>query len=523
MTTAPRRSFLLLAALAASLGGAFACNALLGIEDVVLANDGGPPSGEGGSVIDPTCAASPGIDPKVIRDACGIFASPSGNDVNDGTSASPVKSMQKAIALAVSTNKWRVYLCGDTYHDTVAIGAGESLRNLSLYGGLACSGWTFTGAHAIVKADQAGVVPLRVEGAHSLVTIDRVDFVAVDANSPGQSSVAGYLGDSTSVVIQNGALTAGVGVDGASAPTATQPTRDQTPDGLAGSTDPVSFKGHGGAEKDCTCTAVIQNGAGAPISVRTLSIGGKGGDDAPSSGGNGGPPTNAGAVATGGQGATASHPQSSCAVYGADGGGEGTPGLPGAPGRHAGDAGLGSIDGGWVPAPGFAGEIGGTGQGGGGGRGGECSSPAGADEGGGGGGCGGCGGTGGGGGAGGGASIALVIKDTHVSLASVSLTAVNAGNGGAGAAGLGATREGIGGPQGPNACGCTGGGGGAGGPGGNGGGGAGGISAGIVFHGVAPSIDGGSIRIGRAGKGGAAGGAGAAPGVDGAASNEMGL
>jgi len=486
------------------VGFAVACNAILGIEDVALDPNRGDAADAGPEAGDPTCAPSPRDDPKVIREACGIFATPNGSDANAGTRTSPVKTLRHALELASAQRLGRVYLCASTYPEQLLIAHEDALFGISVYGGLSCpdgpAPWTFTGEPAKVQPKDASLIALRVDDAPGQVTIDGIQFAASDAAEAGKSSVAGYVTSSSSVAIRHASLAAGSGRDATSAPAADPPTQD--PSDFTGNSG--NANGHGGPAKVCSC----KQGQ-----VTTTTTGGKGGDSDAERGGSGLP-----ALGGGLGGANA---PSLCGRDGAQDGGSGAAGANGAPGKHGTDAGVGSIGvGGWTPAQGLAGENGGIGQGGGGGRGGTCSDPP-PDhaEGGGGGGCGGCGGTGGAGGAGGGASIALLLKDANVSLLDVALTAKVGGGGARGTTGLDAPALGTAGQPGLGACGCPGGNGGQGGHGGSGGGGAGGVSVGIVYSGPVPVLDAltqDKIHVAHGGAGGP-GGDGAEPGRDGVA------
>ncbi|WP_394822714.1 hypothetical protein [Pendulispora albinea] len=481
-----------------------ACNAILGIEDVSPApREAGPGTdAPAESGVDPTCLASPQQDATVIREACGIFAVPTGSDAHPGTRAQPVKTLRRAIELAAAGKTARVYLCATTYPEPMTIGREGAFSGLSIYGGLECDpSWRYTGARTIVQPaapppPAAPPLPLRIHDAPGRVVLDGLAFVATSATEPGQSSVAGYVSASSSVAIRGSEFTAGNGQPGADANDPVPPTQDQsTPDGNQGRSDSSG----GGSAKACRCQ---------PTGIVTT--GGRGGDSDKGGGNNGLPALSAG---MGGKPISfPSHAESRCTLDGAQDGGAGQAGANGATGQSAGDAGYGSIrPEGWLPASGISGEHGGTGQGGGGGRGGLCAGAGfGAldehNEGGGGGGCGGCGGTGGNGGGGGGSSIALLIKDAAVSIVESTLTAKDGAKGGRGTAGTEPSPPGAAGAPASAGCACSGGAGGRGGRGGHGGGGAGGLSAGVVYSGLPPQIDdltSKRIGVGRAGSGGA--------------------
>src|SRR5262249_12037882 len=145
-----RSSFLLLFA---AVGGAFACNAILGIEDVEH-DFGTGPLGDAGTdaPIDPQCEPSPRDDSSVLRDGCGIFAALTGLDGAAGTRDAPVKSLARAIELALAKRLPHVYLCAGTYTDPVHIDGAQAHFNMGIYGGLSClDHWAYTGERVKVQ------------------------------------------------------------------------------------------------------------------------------------------------------------------------------------------------------------------------------------------------------------------------------------------------------------------------------------------------------------------------------------
>jgi len=493
------RSSLLL--LLAAVGGAIACNAILGIEDVERDPGGADSSVDAGTdaPIDPTCEPSPQSDPSVLRDGCGIFAASTGVDGATGGRDAPVKTVARAIELAIAKRLPHVYLCGETYTEPLFIDGTQAHFNIGIYGGLACPGktdpWHYIGERTKVRP--ASGIALRILGVRANVTLEDLEFIAADADAPGKSSVAGYVSDSGLVAVRRSIFTAGNGQAGMDAPAPDKPVQGD-PNGNSGDNN-------GGAQP-CEC-----------LPSHVTSRGGAGGKVDTEGGENGSPGGALGGLSVD---PDAGRNRTLCGedggLDGAHGGGSGTSGKNGALGKHGTDAGLGAIVAeGWQSAAGRNGTDGEVGQGGGGGRGGNCSASHG-----GGGGCGGCGGTGAAGGMGGGASIALLVKASGVQLTEVALTAKDGGKGGAGALGTDPLPGGARGlPAGDAACACWGGNGGSGGAGGSGGGGAGGLSVGLLYSGEAPQYDSkmlSSSLVGALGPGGRAG-AGAAPGRDGLA------
>ena len=425
----------------------------------------------------------PSADPCIINERFGIFVSATkGDDANAGTQLSPVKTIGKAMDLAKAAGK-RVYACGNDgpYNENLLV--GSSRDGVNVYGGLDCA--TTPSQWKYVAADLASVAPttagyaLEVQGLTTGVTFEDFNFTSPGGTNPGDSSIAAFVTGSANVVFRRTTIIAGAGVSGQDQ---SQPSQfgSDAPPGSAGSTS-----NNGGITPN-NCS----NGTGA-------STGGAGGS--PVSGGN---PGNPGTPGTPNGGTVAA-----CIATGA-GGGQGSAGSPGGQGAGAATwATFGSS--GWTSAAGAVGGNGSVAQGGGGG------ASINANGGGGGGGAGGCGGVGGGGGTGGGSSIGVLAYQTGLDLEQCTISAQAAGRGGNGAQGQTGQSGGAGASGGGQAC--EGGAGGQGGDGGGGGGGAGGLSAGVVWLGTAPTINGTSVpsastlaNVTTAASGGAAGAGGGA-------------
>jgi hypothetical protein len=392
--------------------------------------------------------------PCLIDEQYSVFVSPNGTDgPNAGTKAAPFKTLGAALTAAKAARK-HVIACEGKYEEKVVLGA--PLDGTYLHGGFDCGTWTYDASKEVEVAPDTTGYALEIRGLTTGAFLEDIAFASKDATADGASSIAAFAVRSQNVRFIRAKLTAGkgkAGVNGA----------DRADFGAAA---PVGNNASGltaGAAAENTCGSVV-------------SIGGAGGAGGAANNGNPGTPAISPVYPTGYTGA------------GGMGGGLCTlgTGLPGSFGA-AGIAGIGAAtagtltESGWAPANGTPGGTGGIGQGGGGGAG----APAG---GGGSGGAGGCGGSGGGAGQGGGASIALLVFESDVSLQNSTLTADEAGRGGNGG-------RGQKGQQGGNASigagsGCGGAAGGFGGSGGGGGGGAGGVSAGIVWKGTAPTING---------------------------------
>src|SRR4051812_23885739 len=79
------------------------------------------------------CTASPHADATVVRDECGVFVSPDGNDANAGTMLSPMKTIAHALDAARAHNH-RLYVCAGSFHESVVIDDRVDF-GVEIYGG----------------------------------------------------------------------------------------------------------------------------------------------------------------------------------------------------------------------------------------------------------------------------------------------------------------------------------------------------------------------------------------------------
>jgi hypothetical protein len=415
----------------------------------------------------------------------GVFVDASAPDGGDGSLASPLNSIVDALTQAKTNGATDIYICAGNYDERVVITDNEA--GIDLHGGFACNGFTYDASQPVVSPSIGGY-PLHVNALMSPILIEDLAFTAIDADDPGESSIAAFVSESTGVTFDRCSFTAGNGVKGDDG-TLTNFTFPHTATELRGDNAQNDAAGELSIVNICPAGDSSQGGRGGD--------GGGGGQ----AGGNGSPEP------VGGTGGT---------VGSCGGSGTGDPGTSGPPGNN-GNGGLagGTLSSaGFTPGKGGDGEAGSVGGGGGGGAGATGGNGGG---GGGGGGAGGCGGSGAQGGQGGGASIALLAYDSVVILHGSSLTSADAGDGGSSVEGQagqalnpGSAVASIGG-NGDNG-GCSGAQGGSGGKGGAGGGGAGGISVGVLWTGATgPSIDQATtdaITFGTEGAPGNAGGLG---------------
>jgi hypothetical protein len=372
--------------------------------------------------------------------------------------ASPCKTIGHAMDQAKS-GTLRVYACGNggSYNENLVV--GTSRDGVAVYGGLDCtttpSQWVYNAADKAQVAPTAQGYALQVTGLTTGVTFADFGFTSQAATTAGQSSIAVFVSGSSGVLLERCSVTAGVGLQGQDQ---SQPTgySSAAPNGNNG----ILISG-GGESENTSCSSSTGGAGGQPT------MGGQDGTD--------GTPGSSNKGLASGQ---------SCALGST--GGNGSPGGPGSLGGGA-TTWASFAASGWLPSAGLAGGAGAVGQGGGGGA--SVDNTGGGGS----GGAGGCGGAPGTPGTGGGSSIAVLAYQSSVDLETFVLAAGNAGRGGNGAAGQIGQGGGIKGNGFGDAC--AGGKGGNGGNGGPGGGGAGGLSAGVVWYGTAPTLNGTSTPM----------------------------
>jgi hypothetical protein len=436
--------------------------------------------------------------------AASIFVATNGLDTNQGTMTQPMRTIQAALARAVSQAKPSLLVSEGTYDGYVLL-----VNGVSIYGGFSqANGWARNATSTVTITNPVAlsgrVVAIEGKGLTAPTVLDRLVVQAGNAVAAGVSSVALLCTTCPGLSARGSTFTAGAG--GAGTP------------GVAGAVGAVGLDGMPGLSGSCDGYTPGAGGTGG-VSVcgRAGGLGGPGGDpSANSPGGMGG--SGAGNTA-GGAGGLPGDP-----------GGMGDVGSPGTPGSRGASGGSGSgglvANGFWVGRAGGDGQSGTPGNGGGGGGGGGPQHCAvfcidGPGNGGGGGGAGGCAGGGGTGGTAGGASVGVfLLNSTGATLTNCKVASKSGGAGGAGGASGAGGAPGLGG-AGQTTCsnevgaGGKGGDGGRGGDGGPGGGGAGGPSYALALSGTAvPSNTNTTLTAGSGGKGGPSAGN---PGADGAA------
>ena len=181
-------------------------------------NHGGGTSdaGDAGETVDavapPGCDTTklPTDDACVVNDAEGVFVSSTlGSPSGNGTKASPLASLDAAIAAAKKSNK-RVYACAETYAEQVHFQDG-----VDVFGYFACnSAWTVVPtSHAKVAAPASPAAT--ASNITTATRVEAVDLFAPDFTANSQSSIALVATTSPALVIKNATIHAGTGGKGA--------------------------------------------------------------------------------------------------------------------------------------------------------------------------------------------------------------------------------------------------------------------------------------------------------------------
>jgi hypothetical protein len=442
-----------------------------------------------------------------VDNSCGVFVSSSqGDDANDGTKESPVRTLARALELLPTKPPPQagasasIYLCAEQFVEEVTLSSG-----IAVLGGLDCNApppatWAYNVASVeTVLTAPEGKVPLRLVAGEGITSVYDVHVVAasVPNTMPGVSSIA-VIAYATEALFERSLIEAESGARGVDG----EPYGEPATAGAPGSS----------GQEACSAEAAFQVEGPENLCAVVSSLGGTSGAGGTISGGSGNPGEPV-VNANGGSGETSVGALCSSGASGADGA------LSGSGADAAGQGKLDSVAG-YIGVFGEDGQPGTPGQGGGGGGGAksrvnnvnQCPGAMGYGASGGSGGAGGCGGAGGRGGGPGGSSIAVVSISSKLTF---SASEIRVGDGGApgdggpgqegGAGGMGALGGGV--PMGINLKpACAGGLGGKGGSGGPGGKGLGGHSIGVAYSGQPPEpLDGPYvIQQGAAGMGGIA-------------------
>src|SRR6478735_10798139 len=159
---------------------------------------------------DPTL--NPSAEACLVSNEFAVFADPAGKESGAGTKASPVNTIAKALQLAGDDKI--VIACNGAFDEQVKIAGGARI-----YGGFACPGsaspWTYEAGKRAKVAPTARGFALSVAAGAAAVDIEDVEFDAKDGVDAGESSIAAFVKESTSVALRRVRLVAGKGVDGA--------------------------------------------------------------------------------------------------------------------------------------------------------------------------------------------------------------------------------------------------------------------------------------------------------------------
>jgi hypothetical protein len=422
-----------------------------------------------------------------------VYMATTGNDMNDGSAASPVATLTRAYQIAQAAGQIEVLVEEGTYASVPAFQSG-----IAVLGGRTLPSWSEGAGHS-----QFNSVDTRAT-AHDITTATLVRRVAVNMTLPpsGANAIALYsLGSDMDLRFEECWFQVANAAEGSAGAA-----------GAAGASGSNGGPGGGGS-----CNGMFGFGGGGGSGFCQGGLGGRGGMAGESRGGEGtrgGCGISGGLEGEGGFGAPTGTPGFN--------GHAGPSGGPGAPGVAASNAGTIVADE-WVPNASGGGMQGqpGWGGGGAGGGGGQVGvmNPGGGNGGGGGGG-GAFGGGGGGGGHGGFASFCVMLVNSSPTFVQCEFRRGAGGTGGNGAPG-GAGGTGGAGGAGGMVClaevgaGGTGGPGGAGGSGGGGAGGPGGPSYGIFNAGASAPVVSGCTFVGGAPGAGGLGASGAPNGAEG--------
>jgi len=155
-----------------------------------------PEGGADGQIIAPAdcdLAKGPKDSPACIDESVGIFVSPEGDDGATGTKQAPVRNIAKAVELAASRGRPRIYVCEGTYDSSVHLET-----SVAIFGGLTCA-WA-PSEEARPKLAPAKGIALRVTKVEGPVQIEGIDIVgSADASVPGDSAIAAFVSESSNV------------------------------------------------------------------------------------------------------------------------------------------------------------------------------------------------------------------------------------------------------------------------------------------------------------------------------------
>jgi hypothetical protein len=145
-----------------------------------------------------------------------VHVSPLGDDDDDGSATSPVRSFVRAIELAREGSR-ELALCAGVFTEPLVLNAERRADLFVVRGGAACQG--LSAAASIVRS--ATVPALTVFAVGGPVQIARVTFEHEGTNDPGASAIAAYVAYVDDVRLREVVLRAGPGAEGRNGVSAT--------------------------------------------------------------------------------------------------------------------------------------------------------------------------------------------------------------------------------------------------------------------------------------------------------------
>ncbi|MEO6420345.1 MAG: hypothetical protein ABIP39_13090, partial [Polyangiaceae bacterium] len=173
----------------------------------------------------------PTADACAIDEKFGLFVSSSrGSPAGTGTMAQPFPTIQQAID-AAKTSKLRVYVCAESYKESLTLADG-----VSLFGYFDCSTPKWTTSQGRARVDSPTSPAVTVTNATSATRVEAFEFNAPDATASSGSSIGLIAVGSPGVSIFYSRIHAGTGKKGADGVEGVQLTQSGTLNGETNTT-----------------------------------------------------------------------------------------------------------------------------------------------------------------------------------------------------------------------------------------------------------------------------------------------
>lgn len=154
--------------------------------------------------------------PCLVDEAHALFVAPSGSDAASGTRKAPVKTIERALALAAASPGKAIVACAASTAYPTAVAITSSAH---LYGGFSCpdseAPWVHQDKLRTRVQPTAQGPALEVRSVGGRVELEDFEFQAADAIAPGTSSIAALIVDSPEVILRRTKLSAGNAAPGA--------------------------------------------------------------------------------------------------------------------------------------------------------------------------------------------------------------------------------------------------------------------------------------------------------------------